>query len=283
MTNDECLNARNKGQMVPARRILSVNPWALFMSVALVIAWVALSAAAQNAGESSAGRPSQAVPAAAAKEKPQPAENEMQIVPEPRQVGGEPQSVVQVANLIYAGVKSSHCFSDHFLVAAEKESAISTSRRFHAVKLISDELFNFPLIIMTGEGSFDLSDKERDNLRKYVERGGFLLASAGCSSHEWDRSFRREMSVVFPQNPLQPISMEHPLFNTVHEIRDLKAKHGTPRPLEGISIGDRLGVAYSQDGLNDTAHTQGCCCCGGNEVTNCIQVNVNILAYSLLY
>jgi hypothetical protein len=205
------------------------------------------------------------------------------MVPEPRQVGGEPQSVVQVANLIYAGVKSSHCFSDHFLVAAEKESAISTSRRFHAVKLGSDELFNFPLTIMTGEGPFELTDKERENLRKYVERGGFLLASAGCSSSDWDRSFRREMSIVFSQHVLTPIGMEHPLFNTVFEIRDLDAKHGVPRPLDGITFGDRLGVVYSQDGLNDTAHTQGCCCCGGNEITNCIQVNVNILAYALLY
>jgi hypothetical protein len=207
----------------------------------------------------------------------------MPTVPEPRQVGGEPQSLVQVANLIYAGVKSSHCFSDHFLVSAEKESAISTSRRFHAVKLSSDELFNFPLTIMTGEGSFQLTDRERENLRKYVERGGFLLASAGCSSHEWDRSFRREMALVFPQNVMKPIGMDHPLFNTVFEIRELHAKHGTPKPLDGISLGERLGVVYSQDGLNDTAHTQGCCCCGGNEITNCIQVNVNILAYALLY
>ena len=45
----------------------------------------------------------------------------------------------------------------------------------------------------------------------------------------------------------------------------------------------RLGVLYSEDGLNDTAHTQGCCCCGGNEITNCAQINVNILAYALLY
>ena len=59
-------------------------------------------------------------------------------VPDPRQVGGEADSVVQVANLIYAGVKSSQCFSDHFLAAAEKDSTISTSRRFHAVKLSSD-------------------------------------------------------------------------------------------------------------------------------------------------
>ncbi len=97
---------------------------------------------------------------------------------ETKTLGGEPESVVQVANLIYAGVKSSHCFSDHFLLRAQQDSTISTSRRFHAVKLGSIELFNFPLVIMTGEGAFQLTDAERANLRRYVERGGFLLASA---------------------------------------------------------------------------------------------------------
>src|SRR6185312_8050578 len=102
------------------------------------------------------------------------------MVPDPKQVGGEPDGIVRVANLVYAGVKSSQCFSDHFLVTAEKESAISTSRRFHAVKLSSDEMFNFPLVIMTGEGTFELTEEERANFRQFVERGGFLLASAGC-------------------------------------------------------------------------------------------------------
>jgi hypothetical protein len=51
----------------------------------------------------------------------------------------------------------------------------------------------------------------------------------------------------------------------------------------GIRIGGRLGVVYSQDGLNDTGHTEGCCCCGGNELTNAVQINVNLLAYALTY
>jgi len=205
------------------------------------------------------------------------------IVPDPKQVGGEPESIVQVANLVYAGVKSSQCFSDHFLVEAEKDSAISTSRRFHAVKLASDELYEFPLVIMTGEGAFELTDAERKNLRQFIERGGFLLASAGCSSPEWDRSFRDEISGVFPDHHLTALKMDHEVFHMVYDIQELNAKHGTPRPLEGVSIGGRLGVLYSVDGLNDTAHTQGCCCCGGNEITNCVQVNVNILAYALVF
>ena len=205
------------------------------------------------------------------------------MVPEPQQPGGEPQSIVQVANLVYAGTKSSKCFSDHFLAKAEKDSAISTSRRFHAVKLASEELYAHPLVIMTGEGDFALPDKERENLRRFVERGGMLLASSGCSSAEWDRAFRREMALIFTDSKLSPLGMDHAVFHTVYDIAELKAKHGKPKPLEGVSINGRLGVIYSPDGLNDTGHSQGCCCCGGNEITNCVDVNVNILAYALTY
>ncbi len=200
-----------------------------------------------------------------------------------RHSGGEPDGIVQVANLVYAGTKSSRCFSDHFLIKAEQESAISTSRRFHAVKLNSQDIYEYPLLIMTGEGSFRLSDRERESLRRYVERGGFLLASAGCSSTEWDRSFRHEMATVFPDHPLEPIEMSHPMFHTVYEIKQLRSKHGSPQPLAGISIDGRLGVVYSQDGLNDTGHTEGCCCCGGNELKNAAEINVNLLAYALTY
>jgi hypothetical protein len=204
-------------------------------------------------------------------------------VPEPKLIGGEADSIVQVANLVYAGSKSSQCFADHFLVKAEKETSISTSRRFHAVKLSSDEIYNFPLVIMTGEGAFSLPDAERANLARYIRRGGFLLASAGCSSQEWERSFRKEMEIVFPDSQLVSLGMDHPVFHTVYDINELGVGHAKPRPLEGISFGGRLGVLYSQDGLNDTQHTQGCCCCGGNEITNAIDINVNVLAYALTY
>lgn len=206
------------------------------------------------------------------------------VVPDAKQSGGEPDGIVQVANLVYAGSKSSRCFSDHFLLQAEKESSISTSRRFHAVKLTDDDLFEFPLVIMTGEGDFQLSDKERENFRRYVHRGGLLIASAGCSSKEWDLAFRREMTKVFPKHALSPIAMKHPIFHTVYDIETLATAHaGTPRPLTGVSLDSRLGVIYSPDGLNDSHHMEDCCCCGGDELSNAVEINVNILAYALLY
>jgi hypothetical protein len=203
------------------------------------------------------------------------------VVPDPAAVGGESTSIVQVANLVYAGTKTSECFADHFLRRAELDSSISTSRRLHSVKLSSDEIYNFPLLIMTGEGDFELPTEECDNLRRFVERGGFLLASSGCSSNEWNRSFRRAMVKIFADHKLEKLGQDHLVFHTVYDINKLEARHGTPQPLEGIHFGKRLGVLYSQDGLNDTSNTQGCCCCGGNEITNAEQINVNILIYSL--
>lgn len=204
------------------------------------------------------------------------------VVAEPASAGGEAKSIVQVANLIYAGTKTSECFADHFLRRAEQSSSISTSRRLHSVKLGSEEIFSFPILIMTGEGEFKLLPEERENLRQFIERGGFLLASAGCSSEDWDRSFRSEMAQVFPDKELNSLTLDHMVFHTAYDISQLQAKHGTPKPLVGLHFGTRLGVLYSQDGLNDTSNTTGCCCCGGNEITNAEEINVNILVYSIL-
>jgi hypothetical protein len=240
----------------------------LATGIALVVAFSlpAGPAAAQNAAPP--GAPPPAANAAPAADEPPP---------------GESGSVVQVANLIYARVKSSVCFSDHFLRAAEQHTRISTSRRFHPVKLASRDVFKHPFLIMTGEGAYTLPEEERKNLADYLKAGGFLLASAGCSSQDWDRAFRREIAQVLPDHPLKPLDFSHPVFHTVKDIGAFEMKHGNSKPLEGIEIEGRLAVIYSSDGLNDTAHVSGCCCCGGNEIRNAIDVNVNILAYVLTH
>jgi len=53
--------------------------------------------------------------------------------------------------------------------------------------------------------------------------------------------------------------------------------------LLGLEINGKIVLVFSPHGLNDTAHTKGCCCCGGNEISNAIKVNVNILTYALMY
>jgi len=188
---------------------------------------------------------------------------------------------VECANLIYAGTKSSVCFSEEFLSAVATETSVNTARKFKPVKLAEREVFRFPFGIMTGEGAFTLTDDERRNLKLYLEKGGFLLASAGCSSKDWGDSFRREIDAIFPDRKLTDVPMDHPIFRTVYDIHRLETKHEDAKVL-GLTIGGKIVLIYSPDGLNDTATMHGCCCCGGNEILNSQKVNANILLYALL-
>jgi len=120
------------------------------------------------------------------------------------------EGALQCANLIYGENHTSRCFSDEFLTAVQRETTIATERRFRAVKLESEELFQYPFVVITGEQDFRFTAKERENLKRYLTSGGFLLASAGCSNKDWDQAFRREIKTIFPDNKTRAIAMDEP-------------------------------------------------------------------------
>jgi len=197
-------------------------------------------------------------------------------------------SDLQCANLTYAVSKSSVCFSDQFLATVRRETNCKPQVNFASVKLASEEMFEYPFAVMTGEGQFQLTAEERRILKSYLTRGGFLLASAGCSSKEWDLSFRQEIRQVFPESKMVRISMNHPIFHTVFDIRSISLKKGGTAYLEGLVVDGKIVMIYSGEGLNDTANAskkdgKKCCCCGGNEIKNSQDINVNIFTYALTH
>ncbi len=194
------------------------------------------------------------------------------------------EGVIRCANLIYGGTHTSRCFSSEFLSAVQRNTTIRTERRFKSVKLGGNDLFKFPFAVITGEADFHFTRKERENMKKYIENGGFLLASAGCSSKKFDRAFHREMKRIFGKDCFKDLPMDHPVFSTVNEITKLELKKVSSDPkLIGLEVNGKIAVIYSHHGLNDTAHAEGCCCCGGNEIINALNVNMNILVYALLH
>ncbi len=192
-------------------------------------------------------------------------------------------TVLQCGNLIYADNKSSVCFADKFLSDVARDTNLKVAKNFCPVKLSADALFDFPFCVMSGNEPFTLTQKERDNLRKYLSYGGFLLASPGCSDAKWDKSFRTEMKLCFPDVPLKKIPMNHPIFSIVNSISRLTEKSGKQVMLEGLELNGRLVMIYSTEGLNDVGNAKGCCCCGGNEIREAARVNVNVFTYALLY
>ena len=198
--------------------------------------------------------------------------------------GGARFGEVKCANLIYAKNKTSVCFSDEFMSQAERDANVKTSKRFTPLNVESAELFKYPFAVMTGEGEFSLNDKQRKNLFNYLTRGGFVVASAGCSSLPWATSFQREMKKMFPDNKMRQLGMDHDIFHTVYDIKALTAKRGNRPVITGLEVGGRIVMVFAADGLNDTGNAgPNCCCCGGNEIRNAKQVNVNLLVYALTH
>jgi Domain of unknown function (DUF4159) len=194
------------------------------------------------------------------------------------------EGAIECGNLIYAGTNTSKCFSDEFLTTVQQKTSIATERRFKAVKLADEELFKIPFVIMTGESDFTLTAKERENLKKYCESGGFLLASSSCSNAAWDTAFIREIKALFGNDSLKDIAMDHEIFRTIFTIKELKlSKSEGAGGLRGITHNGKLVLVYSSEGLNDSSRVEGCCCCGGNEIQNAMELNANILAYALLH
>ncbi|MFT7515191.1 MAG: hypothetical protein ACI9QL_004420 [Candidatus Omnitrophota bacterium] len=82
---------------------------------------------------------------------------------------------------------------------------------------------------------------------------------------------------------LSDIAMDHPIFKTVNKIESITLAHEGQATLQGIEVDNKIVTVFSPHGLNDTANTEGCCCCGGNEIANSLELIVNIFVYSLLY
>jgi hypothetical protein len=145
----------------------------------------------------------------------------------------------------------------------------------------SIELFNFPLIHMTGHGNVVFNSQEAENLRNYMMAGGFLHIS---DNYGMDKFIRTEMAKVFPELEFIELPFNHPIYHQqfdfkkglpkIHE-HDNKAPQGFGLIYEG-----RLVCFYDfecdlGDGWEDTdVHND------SNEARiKALQMGANILQY----
>jgi len=192
---------------------------------------------------------------------------------------------IEVPLLTYNRGKTAACFASKFLDLAVRKGELNVSRSLTKIPLETAELKSYPMVIFSGDLRFKLSKEEMDKLKGYIDAGGFVLASAGCSNEIWNASFKKMIKAVYPDSGLKPLSLKHPIFHTLYDLNQLNStKPGRVPILYGLEIKGRLAMVYSPIGINDTAHAGGeCCCCGGEEIMQSPLVNANILAYVLTH
>jgi hypothetical protein len=128
-------------------------------------------------------------------------------------------------------------------IAARTTLRVGTAEK--VVTLDDDELWNVPYLHMTGHGNVRFTDRQLEQLRRWLLAGGFLHVS---DNYGMDASIRRELARLFPDRPLVEVPLDHPVYHLVYDFpRGLPKIHehdGKPAQGFGIFLDGRLAVFY---------------------------------------
>ena len=120
--------------------------------------------------------------------------------------------------------------------------------KFYNADVSSDEIFDYPFILITGHGNITFSDSEVKRLRTYMERGGFLYAD---DDYGMDQAFRREIKRVFHEQELKELPFDHKIYNIHFPFpKGLPKTHehdGKPPQGFGYFLNGRLCCYYTYE------------------------------------
>ncbi len=166
---------------------------------------------------------------------------------------------VAMVQVVYDGVwKTRHAGLSVILQTFNMKTDVPVKFAIKELRLTDPDIFNAPLLYLTGHEHFTLKKSEAAELKKYLENGGFLLAEACCGRKGFDLAFRNIMAALFPGSPLKVISQDNAIF---HMPNDVEKVGVTPvlqqalgmavtRPkLEGVEVNGHVAVVYSPYGM----------------------------------
>ncbi len=110
---------------------------------------------------------------------------------------------------------------------------------FRTFDLMDDALFDYPWLYAVEVGHWNLSDREAERLREYLQRGGFLMVDDFHGECEWG-VFMESMRRVFPDRPAIDIPENHEIFRLVTPVDQFTQVWGT------ILLG--RGITYENEG-----------------------------------
>ena len=118
--------------------------------------------------------------------------------------------------------------------------------KVNSVDVGSAELFLYPFVHMTGHGNVVFSNNDVQNLRNYLNAGGFLHID---DNYGMDEYIRKEIKKLYPDNALIEIPKTHPIFQAPYSFPNGLPKiheHDNKQPMAyGIFIENRLALLYT--------------------------------------
>ena len=114
----------------------------------------------------------------------------------------------------------------------------------------TSDLFESPVLFMSGRDAIGLTAEEKKTLKDYIENGGFLFAEAcqgdGCGDNvPFDKAFRELMIELFPDSNLQPLAPDHAIWTAQYKLGPSRTW-----PLLGLQACCRTSVVYCPANLS---------------------------------
>jgi len=110
----------------------------------------------------------------------------------------------------------------------------------------SSDIFQFPMLHMTGHGNVFFNENDAENLRNYLIAGGFLHID---DNYGMEPYITKELKKVFPDKDLVELPTSHAIFNSVYKFPKGLPKiheHDGKRPQAfGIFNEDRLVLLFT--------------------------------------
>ena len=112
----------------------------------------------------------------------------------------------------------------------------------------SADLFNYPLVHLTGHGNIVFSESDVLNLRKYLEAGGFLHID---NNYGIEQYVRREMKKVLPDQEFVELPFSHAIYHTVYQFDNglpkIHEHDNLPPQGFGLFVDGRLVCFFSHE------------------------------------
>jgi hypothetical protein len=120
--------------------------------------------------------------------------------------------------------------------------------KVNSVDVGSSELSLYPFVHMTGHGNVVFSNNDVQNLRNYLNSGGFLHID---DNYGMDEYVRKEIKKLYPDNALIEIPKTHQIFQAPYPFPNGLPKiheHDNKQPQAfGIFIENRLVLLYTYE------------------------------------
>jgi hypothetical protein len=100
----------------------------------------------------------------------------------------------------------------------QQMTSMKVSSDGRIVNLTDPDLMDYPWLYIVEPGGLSFSDEEVVALRKYLLNGGFLMFDDFWGEAAW-MNVEREMKRVLPDRTFSELSLDHPLYSCVFQIK----------------------------------------------------------------